>query len=210
MENVTATPSDQLLTPQNCAITLIDHQPEMVLGVNTIGTGKLRNNVAGLAKTIDAYDLPVVLTSIGREYNGPLFEEITETLPDEEVIDRTTMNSWEDEAFVEAIEATGRDRLVIAGLWTEVCVCFAALSALDAGYDVYVVADASGGQTTADHERAMERMIEAGVTPVTWSQLLYELQRDWASEGAERAHQIAKDHGGDFGMAVEFADFLSE
>jgi nicotinamidase-related amidase len=210
MENVTATPSDKLLTPQNCTFTLIDHQPEMVLGVNTIETGKLRNNVAGLAKTIDAYDLPVVLTSIGREYNGPLFEEIRETLPNEEVIDRTTMNSWEDEAFVEAIEATGRDRLVIAGLWTEVCVCFAALSALDAGYDVYVVADACGGQTTADHERAMERMIEAGVTPVTWSQVLYEMQRDWAAEGAERAHQISIDHGGDFGMAVEFADFLSE
>ncbi|WP_254832880.1 hydrolase [Haloglomus salinum] len=205
-----ATPSERLLTPENCAVTFIDHQPEMVLGVNTIGTGTLRNNVAGLAKAVDAYDVPTVLTTIGRDYNGPLFDEVRETLPEEAVIDRTTMNSWEDEAFVEAVESTGRGRLVIAGLWTEVCVCFAALSALEAGYDVYVVADACGGQTEADHERAMERMVEAGVTPVTWSQVLYEFQRDWAREGADEAHQIAKEHGGDFGMAVEFADFLSE
>jgi nicotinamidase-related amidase len=206
---VNATPSDRLLTRENCAFTFIDHQPEMVLGVNTIETGALQNNVAGLAKTADAYDVPVVLTTIGREYNGPLFDGIRETFPDEEVIDRTTMNSWEDEAYVEAVEATDRDRLVIAGLWTEVCVCFAALSALDAGYDVYVVADACGGRSDADHDRAMERMVEAGVTPVTWAQVLYELQRDWAADGADVAHEISKDHAGDFGMAVSFADFLS-
>ncbi|AFK21608.1 hydrolase (plasmid) [Haloferax mediterranei ATCC 33500] len=210
MVNATATPSDQLLTQQNCAITLIDHQPEMVLGVNTIETGALRNNVAGLAKTAEAYDIPVVLSSITKEYNGPLFDEIRETFPNEEVIDRTTMNSWEDEAYVEAVEATGRDRLVMAGLWTEVCVCFAALSAMEAGYDVYVVADACGGRTTADHEYSMQRMVEAGVTPVTWAQVLYELQRDWAADGAEDAHQISIDHAGDFGMAVEFADFQTK
>lgn len=210
MPTATATPSEQLLTRENCAITFIDHQPEMVLGVNTIETGALQNNVAGLAKTADAYDIPVVLSTIGREHNGPLFEEIRDVFPDEEVIDRTTMNSWEDESYVESIEATGRDRLVMAGLWTEVCVCFAALSALEAGYDVYVVADACGGRTSADHEHALERMVNAGATPVTWAQVLYEIQRDWAADGAREAHQISIDHAGDFGMAVQYGDFLEE
>lgn len=206
MPTATATPSEQLLTRENCAITFIDHQPEMVLGVNTIETGALQNNVAGLAKTADAYDIPVVLSTIGREHNGPLFEEIRDVFPDEEVIDRTTMNSWEDESYVESIEATGRDRLVMAGLWTEVCVCFAALSALEAGYDVYVVADACGGRTSADHEHALERMVNAGATPVTWAQVLYEIQRNWAADGAREAHQISIDHAGDFGMAVQYGD----
>jgi nicotinamidase-related amidase len=210
MANPTATPSEQLLTRENCAITFIDHQPEMVLGVNTIETGALQNNVAGLAKTADAYDIPVVLSTIGREHNGPLFEEIRDVFPDEEVIDRTTLNSWENETYVEAVEATDRDRLVMAGLWTEVCVCFAALSALEAGYDVYVVADACGGRTTADHEHALERMVNAGATPVTWAQVLYEIQRDWAADGAREAHQISIDHAGDFGMAVQYGDFLEE
>lgn len=210
MPTATATPSEQLLTRENCAITFIDHQPEMVLGVNTIETGALQNNVAGLAKTADAYDIPVVLSTIGREHNGPLFEEIRDVFPDEEVIDRTTMNSWEDESYVESIEATGRDRLVMAGLWTEVCVCFAALSALEAGYDVYVVADACGGRTSADHEHALERMVNAGATPVTWAQVLYEIQRNWAADGAREAHQISIDHAGDFGMAVQYGDFLEE
>lgn len=210
MANPTATPSEQLLTRENCAITFIDHQPEMVLGVDTIETGALQNNVAGLAKTADAYDIPVVLTTIGREHNGPLFEEIRDVLAEETVIDRTTMNSWEDEAYVEAVEAIERDRLVMAGLWTEVCVCFATLSALEAGYDVYVVADACGGRTTADHEHALERMVNAGATPVTWAQVLYEIQRDWAAAGAREAHQISIDHAGDFGMAVQYGDFLEE
>ncbi|UPM44798.1 hydrolase [Halocatena salina] len=210
MTNATATPSERLLTRENCAITFIDHQPEMVLGVNTIETGALQNNVGGLAKTADVYDIPVVLSTIGREHNGPLFEEIRDVLSDETVIDRTSMNSWENEAYVEAVEATGRDRLVMAGLWTEVCVCFAALSALDAGYDVYVVADACGGRTAADHEHALERMVNAGATPVTWAQVLYEIQRDWADDGAREAHQISIDHAGDFGMAVQYGDFLEE
>jgi nicotinamidase-related amidase len=210
MANATATPSEQLLTRENCAITFIDHQPEMVLGVNSIDTTNLQNNTAGLAKTTDAYDIPVVLSTIGREHNGPLFEEIRDVFPDEEVIDRTTLNAWENEAYVEAVEATDRDRLVMAGLWTEVCVCFAALSALEAGYDVYVVADACGGRTTADHEHALQRIENAGATTVTWAQVLAEIQRDWAADGARDAHQIYIDHGGDFGMTVQYGDFLEE
>ena len=131
MTNATATPSEQLLTRDNCAVTFIDHQPEMVLGVNSIDTTNLKNNTVGLAKTVDAYDIPTVLSTIGKEHNRPLFEEIRDVFPDEEAIDRTTLNSWENEAYVEAIEATDRDRIVMAGLWTEVCVCFAALSALE-------------------------------------------------------------------------------
>jgi nicotinamidase-related amidase len=204
------TPSERLLTRDNCAITFIDHQPEMVLGVNSIDTTNLQNNTAGLAKTADAYDIPVVLSTIGREANGPLFQEIRDVFPDEEMIDRTTLNSWEDEAYVEAIEATDRDRLVMAGLWTEVCVCFPALSALEAGYDVYVVADACGGGTTADHEHALKRMEDAGATTVSMAQVLAEIQRDWAADGASDAHQIYIDHGDDFGMAVQYGDFLKD
>ncbi|WP_254522510.1 hydrolase [Natrinema caseinilyticum] len=180
----------------------------MVLGINSIETDRLKNNVAGLAKIADAYDIPVVLSTIGKEHNGPLFDEITDHFPNEAVVDRTTLNSWENEAYVEAVEATGQDRLVMAGLWTEVCVCFAALSALEAGYDVYVVADACGGRTDTDHELALERVIDAGATPVTWAQVLYEVQRDWAAEGARDAHQISIENAGDFGMTVEYGDFL--
>jgi nicotinamidase-related amidase len=210
MTNASTTASERLLTRENCAVTFIDHQPEMVLGVNSIETVTLQNNAAGLAKTADAYDIPVVLSTIGREHNGPLFEEIRDVFPDEEVIDRTTLNAWEDEAYVEAVEATDRDRLVMAGLWTEVCVCFPALSALEAGYDVYVVADVCGGGTTADHEHALERMMNAGATTVSMPQVLAEIQRDWAVDGAREAHQIYADHGGDFGMAVQYGDFLEE
>jgi len=168
----------------------------------------LQNNVEGLAKTAAAYDIPVVLSTIAGEHNGPLFDEIRDQFSDEVVIDRTTMNAWEDEEYVDAVETTGRSRLVMAGLWTEVCVCFAALSALEAGYDLYVVADSCGGRVITDHELALERMVNAGAIPVTWAQVLYEIQRDWTADGAREAHQISIDHAGDFGMAVEFGDFL--
>ena len=186
------------------------HQPQMALGVNSIDGEQLRNNVAGLAKTGRAFDVPVVLSTVSEGLDGPLFDEIQDVFPEHDYIDRTTMNAWEDEAYVSAIEETDRDRLVMAGLWTEVCITFPALSAIEEGYDIYVVTDASGGVSDAAHEGAIQRMVAAGATPVTWLQVLYELQRDWADDGAGETIQIIKDHGGEYATAVDYSDFLRE
>ena len=210
MTTPTPTASEDLLTPANCAFTFIDHQPQMALGVNSIDGEQLRNNVAGLAKTGRAFDVPVVLSTISEGLDGPLFDEIQDVFPEHDHIDRTTMNAWEDEGYVSAIEETDRDRLVMAGLWTEVCITFPALSAIEEGYDIYVVTDASGGVSDAAHEGAIQRMVAAGATPVTWLQVLYELQRDWADDGAGETIQITKDHGGEYATAVDYSDFLRE
>ena len=210
MASPQATPSERLLTPTNCAFTFIDHQPQMALGVNSIDDETLRNNVAGLAKTAKAFGVPVVLSTISEAYDGPLFSDVGDVFPEHDHVDRTNMSAWEDEDYVAAIEETGRDRLVMAGLWTEVCVTFPALSAIEDGYDVYVVTDASGGVSDAAHEEAIQRMAAAGATPVTWLQVLYELQRDWADDGAGETIQITKEHGGGYATAVDYSDFLRE
>ena len=210
MATPTPNPSERLLTPENCAFTFIDHQPQMALGVNSIDDETLRNNVAGLAKAAKAFNVPVVLSTISEVYDGPLFDEILDVFPEHDYIDQTTMNAWEDENYVGAIEETGRDRLVMAGLWTEVCITYPALSAIEDGYEIYVVTDASGGVSEAAHDGAIQRMTAAGATPVTWLQVLYELQRDWADDGAGETIQITKQHGGGYATAVDYSDFLRE
>ena len=175
MATPTPNPSERLLTPENCAFTFIDHQPQMALGVNSIDDETLRNNVAGLAKAAKAFDVPVVLSTISEAYDGPLFDEILDVFSAHDYIDRTTMNAWEDENYVAEIEDTGRHKLVMAGLWTEVCITYPALSAIEDGYEIYVVTDASGGVSEAAHDGAIQRMIEAGATPVTWLQVLCKL-----------------------------------
>ncbi|WP_254545589.1 hydrolase [Halomarina pelagica] len=195
----------ELLAPDNCTVAFVDHQPLMVFGIGSIDGQTLKNNTIALAKAARAFEVPVVLTSINPAYSGDLWPELSAAAPDAEPIERTTMNPWEDEAFVAAVTATGRRKLVLAGLWTEVCVCYPALDALADGYDVYVVTDACGGTTKEAHEMAVERMIQAGVVPVTWQQVLLEFQRDWAREETYAATlDVVKEHSGAYGTGIEY------
>jgi nicotinamidase-related amidase len=189
--------SDSLLTPQNAVITLIDYQPEQYAGVGSMPHDELLAHVTILGRTATVFELPVVLSTVyvrhGMSGSNP---ELREALPGVPEIDRTTMNAWEDPDFRAAIERTQRKKLIIAGLWTEVCVAFPALDALQAGYQVYVVADAIGGVSKVAHESAMQRMTQAGVIPISVLGLACELQRDWGRPGAERLRAIMREYFG--------------
>ena len=197
----------ELLNPQNCVVILIDHQPQMAFGTSSIDRQTLINNVVGLAKAAKTFNVPTILTTVAaNSFSGPIFPQIQELFPDQTPIDRTSMNSWEDENFVRAVKATGRKKLVIAALWTEVCLAFPALYALDEGYDVYAVTDASGGTSPEAHAMAIQRIIQAGAIPVTWLQVLLEFQRDWArTETYEAVTGIAKEHAGAYGIGIRYA-----
>ncbi|WP_422723910.1 hydrolase [Hyalangium rubrum] len=206
-QKATGKPSPRLLTPQNSAIILIDHQPQMAFAVQSIDRTLLTNNVTGLAKTAKIFNVPTILTTVAeKSFSGPLFPEITAVFPNVKPIDRTTMNSWEDANFIQAVKQTGRKKLVIAALWTEVCLIGPALSAIDEGYEVYIVTDASGGVSKEAHDMAVQRMVQAGAIPVTWMQVLLEYQRDWARQGTyEAVTSLAKQHGGAYGTGIFYA-----
>ncbi len=180
--------ADNLITPHNAAITFIDYQPEQYAGVGSIDTKTLLAGVVTLGEIATSYGLPVVLSTVGVKSRGMqgTNAELKAALPGVPEIDRTTLNSWEDPDFRAAVEATGRRKLIVAGLWTEICVAFPVLDALKAGYEVYFVADAIGGLTTASHEAAVQRMIQAGATPISVIGLAGELQRDWGRDGADK------------------------
>ncbi len=190
--------TDHLITPQNAAIAFIDYQPEQYAGVGSIDTKSLLAGVITLGEIATAYGLPVVLSTVGVQSRGMqgTNAELKAALPGVPEIDRTTLNSWEDPDFRAAIEATGRRKLIIAGLWTEICVAFPVLDALQAGYEVYFVADAIGGLNAATHEAAMQRMTQAGAVPISVIGLAGELQRDWGREGADKLRAAL---GGYFG-----------
>jgi len=189
--------TDWLLTPENAVLTLIDYQPEQYAGVNSVGHDELQANVLMLSRVATSFELPVVLSTVyvkhGMSGTNP---ELRETLLGVLEIDRTTMNSWEDPEFRAAVEQTGRKKLLIAGLWTEVCVTFPALDALRAGYEVFVVVDAIGGVSRTAHESAMKRMIQAGVVPITVLGLACELQRDWGRAEADRLRAVMREYFG--------------
>ncbi|MFB6605265.1 hydrolase [Streptomyces noursei] len=204
---VTAAPSPDLLTPDNCAVLFVDHQPQMFFGTGSGDRTAIINSTVGLAKAAKTFDVPVVLSTVAAEsFSGPILPQLADVFPDQEIVDRTSMNAWEDAAFVEAVKATARKKIVIAGLWTEVCVVLPALSALTQGYEVYVVTDASGGVSPQAHEHAVQRMIQAGAVPVTWLQVLLELQRDWArTETYVPVTEVVKQHGGAYGLGLVYA-----
>ena len=199
-----------LLTPDNCTVILIDHQPQMFFGVESANRGMIKNNVIGLAKAAKIFKVPTILTTVAaKSFSGPLIPELQAVYPDQQPIDRTSMNSWEDKNFLAAVEKTKRKKLVIAALWTEVCLAFPAIDAIRAGYDVYAVTDASGATTLEAHEMAIQRMIQAGVVPVTWVQVLCELQRDWArQETYAPVMALAKEHCGAYGIGVFYAQSM--
>jgi nicotinamidase-related amidase len=189
--------NDTLLTPQNAVLAMIDYQPEQYAGVGSIGHAELLANVTILGRIATAFELPVVLSTVyvkhGMQGTNP---ELRAALPGVPEIDRTSMNSWEDPEFRQAVERTGRRKLILAGLWTEVCVAFPALDALEAGFDVYVVADAIGGVSRVAHESAMQRMVQAGAKPISVLGLACELQRDWGRPGADRLRGVMREYFG--------------
>lgn len=199
-----------LLTPENCAVVLIDYQPQMFFGVQSIDRQTLVNNAVGLAKAAKVFNIPTILTSVATQsFSGPFLSEIQEVFPKQKPIDRTTMNTWEDARVVEVVKKTGRKKLVLAGLWTEVCIALPTIQALGAGFEVYVVADACGGASSEVHAMAMQRMIQAGAVPVTWLQFLLELQRDWARQETYAAVlDVVKAHGGAYGQGVVYANTM--
>jgi nicotinamidase-related amidase len=194
---------DALLTPEESVLVLIDHQPFQVANLHSHEPTMIINNTVGLAKFAKVFDVPTILTTVIEERGGHLIQAIQDVFPDQKPINRTSINTWEDRRVVEAVERTGRKKLIIAGLWTEICVAMPALHALDQGYDVFVVTDASGGVTAEAHDMALRRMERAGVVPVTWLVVSSEWQRDWARE--ETANQLGPilfEHGGATGAAL--------
>ena len=171
--------TDHLLTPENSALVLIDFQPGLIDGTKSVSREILINNVVALAKTGALFRLPVVLSTVGVSagYQEDTIAELKSVLPGIPTVDRSKVNAWEEPAFREAVVATGRQKLIIAGLWTEVCLVFPALDLLNEGYQVYAVSDASGGTSADAHERGMQRIIQAGAVPVTWEAVMAELGR---------------------------------
>ncbi|MBO0607835.1 hydrolase [Myceligenerans salitolerans] len=194
---------DALLTPEESVLVLIDHQPFQVANLHSHEPTLVVNNTVGLAKFAKVFDVPTILTTVIEERGGHLVQAIQDVFPDQTPINRTSINTWEDPRVVEAVKKTGRKKLIIAGLWTEICVAMPALHALDEGYDVFVVTDASGGVSAEAHDMAVRRMERAGVVPVTWLVVSSEWQRDWARE--ETANQLGPilfEHGGATGVAL--------
>ncbi|WP_395943438.1 hydrolase [Brevundimonas sp.] len=193
---------DSLLRPEDSVLVLIDHQPYQLANLNSHDPHMVVNNSAGLAKLAKAFKVPTILTSVIAARGGKIFPQITDVFPDQAVIDRTFINTWEDKAVVDAVKATGRKQLIIAGLWTEICVAMPVIHALGEGWDVTVITDASGGVSVEAHEVAIQRMIAAGANMMTWTALMGEWQRDWARvDTAALLSDIAMAHAGGSGIA---------
>lgn len=193
---------DSLLRPEDSVLVLIDHQPYQLANLNSHDPQAVVNNTTALAKLAKAFNVPTILTSVIAGRGGLLFKQITDVLPDQEVIDRTWVNTWQDEKVVDVVKATGRKQLIIAGLWTEVCVAMPVIQALGEGWDVSVIADACGGVSTESHQVAIQRMIAAGANMMTVMALAGEWQRDWArTEHVEELTEIMISHMGGSGIA---------
>lgn len=191
-----------LLRPEDSVLVLIDHQPYQLANLNSHEPQMVVNNTAGLAKAAKAFGVPTILTSVIAERGGVIFPQITDVFPDQEVIDRTFINTWEDPKVVDVVKATGRKQLIMAGLWTEVCVAMPTIQALGEGWDVTVVTDASGGTSVEAHAVAIQRMIEAGANMMTWLAVAAEWQRDWARmDTAVIVTEVIKQHAAGSGIA---------
>ena len=196
-----------LLTPDNCVVALIDHQPQMLFGVANFDRQEVINNVLALAKAARVFDLPVVLSTVeSKSFSGNMWPQLRAVFPGREPIERSSMNSWDDKNFVAAIEKTGRKKIVLAGLWTETCVTLPTVQAIHDGYEVYVVEDCCGDVSQLAHDNAMKRVIQAGAKPVTALMVMLEWQRDWVNLGTyDAVMDIVKNHFGAYGMGVEYA-----
>jgi nicotinamidase-related amidase len=196
-----------LLTPDNCVVAIIDLQPQMLFGVSNFDRQAIINNNVALSKTTRVFDVPVVLTTVEtKSFSGNMWPQIQAIFPNQQPIERSTMNSWDDKNFVAAIEKTGRKKIVISGLWTETCVALPTIQAIHDGYEVYVVEDCCGDVSQLAHDNSMKRMIQVGAAPVTALSVILEWQRDWAAHDTyDAVLDIVKNHFGAYGVGVEYA-----
>ena len=193
------------ITPENSVLVLIDHQPWVAFSVNSIDAGLLVNNLQGIAASAKALDVPTILTTVGAKggiLNDPPLKGLADVIPDVTPIDRVSTNAWEE--IREAVAATGRKTLLIAGLWTEVCLAQTAISAMAEGYRVFFVSDCSGGMSVEAHEDAKKRLVQAGATPINWMAVICEWTPDYTTEERERVNAPVMEHGSMAGLAVEY------
>jgi nicotinamidase-related amidase len=203
----TTQPGSRLLTPGDHTLILIDFQSQMAFATRSIDATSLRTHSAILSHAAAAFEVSTILTTVAeKSFSGPMFGEVTDAFPGQPMIDRTTMNCWEDAAVIRRVNEIGKKRVVLAGLWTSVCIALPALCALEQGYEVYVVCDACGDVSNEAHERSIQRMIQAGAQPITSLQYLLELQRDWARAATyDRTVDVARRFGGAYGLGITYA-----
>jgi len=203
----TPTAGTKLLTPKDHTLILIDFQSQMAFATHSIDAVTLRNNAALISHAAAGFGASVILTTVAeKSFSGPMFSEITDAFPGQALLDRTSMNTWEDAAVIDRVNEIGKRRIVLAGLWTGVCIVGPALSAIDQGFEVFVIADACGDVSAEAHNRAMDRMVQAGAQPMTSLQYLLEMQRDWArTETYDMTTGVAKKFGGAYGLGVTYA-----
>jgi nicotinamidase-related amidase len=203
----TPTPGKLLLTPKDHALIMIDFQSQMSFATHSIDAITLRNNAGLVARAAASFKVPTILTTVAeKSFSGPMFSEVTDSFPGQALLDRTSMNTWEDAAVIKKVNEIGKTRLVLAGLWTSVCIVGPALSAIDQGFEIYVITDACGDVSAEAHNRAVDRMVQAGARPMTALQYLLELQRDWArTESYDSTTGIAKQFGGSYGLGIIYA-----
>ena len=198
-----------LLTPDNCVLILIDHQPFQFAGLRSHDTQTIINNVVGLAKSAKVFGVPTLLTTVVEERGGYLIKPLQDLFPEQKPINRTYINAWEDERVVDWVKKTGKKKIVMAALWTEICLAMPAIQAIGEGYEVYVVTDASGGVSVEAHEMAIHRMIMAGAVPITWMVLSAELQRDWARTATVPVYaEMLVEHSGVVGTSLKWEQQL--
>ncbi len=200
------------LTPENSQLLLIDYQPQYAFATQSITIDALLNNATALTKVAQAFNLPTVITTItAKAYAGPTFPQIQSAAPDVSVIDRTPINAWAEPRVRDAVKKAGRKKLIIAGLWTNNCVMLPALAALKEGYEVYVVTDASGDPDVASHERAVQRLVQAGAVPITWLPVLLELQADWTRDVTNgQVGKIINEHAGAMATGAFYKQFVQK
>ena len=201
-------PKLEVLTPTNCQLIFIDQQPQMAFGVQSMDRQALKNNTVALAKAAKVFAIPTTITTVETEaFSGHTYPELLDVFPGTPILERSSMNSWDDQKVRDALAANGKKKVIVSGLWTEVCNnSFALCAMLEGGYEIYMVADASGGTSKEAHDYAMQRMIQAGVVPVTWQQVMLEWQRDWARRDSyDAVMAIVREHSGAYGMGVDYA-----
>jgi len=210
MTTAKAQPAETLLNPSNHALILIDYQSQMAFATKSIDAVNLRNNAALISKAAAEFKVPTIVTTVAeKSFSGPTFDEIKRVFANQKAIDRTTMNTWEDANVIAQVNKIGRSRIVLAGLWTSVCIVGPALSALEQGFEIYIITDACGDVTEEAHERAVQRMIQAGARPMTSVQYLLELQRDWARRDTyNQTMAAAKTHAGSYGLGIIYAETM--
>lgn len=203
----TPTPGPKLLSPKDHTLVMIDFQSQMAFATHSIDAVTLRNNAALVASAAAGFGVSTILTTVAeKSFSGPMFDEIKAAFPGQAMLDRTSMNTWEDAAVIKKINEIGKTRIVLSGLWTGVCIVGPALSAIEQGFEVYVIADACGDVSAEAHERAMQRMVQAGAQPMTSLQYLLELQRDWArTDTYDMTTGIARKFGGAYGLGITYA-----